>query len=146
MLKHLCFFVLLLLPGLTQAQDSGLPLQAPTIHLLGRMEVLSGIPSMIHPEVGEISRRDAANYARSIDTLAKFQGKVDRANLQYIFDDNNDCLPDSFCRKSRKSLLKYFYRTPANFFEVNTPDFTLRANPMFNFQLGDQNGDPELLF
>ncbi|MBL7783874.1 MAG: hypothetical protein JNM22_21740 [Saprospiraceae bacterium] len=146
MLKHLYLLFLLFLTNLAHAQDSGLPLQAPTIHLLGRMEVLSGIPSVIHPEIGEISRRDAANYARSIDTLAIFEGKVDRANLQYIYDDNNECLPDSMCRKSRKSLLKYFYRTPANFFEVNTPDFTLRANPMFNFQAGDQNGDQELLF
>lgn len=121
-------------------------MQAPTYHLLERLEVLSGIPSDIHPEVREISRRDAANYARKVDTLAVMTSRLDQANLHYIFDDNNDCLPDSLCRRSRKPFLKYFYRTPANLFEVNARDFTLRANPMFNFQLGDQNGDKELLF
>ena len=146
MIRHIYFFLLAILPLAAQAQDSGLPMQAPTYHILERLEVLTGIPSDIHPEVREISRRDAANYARKIDTLNVAPGKLDQADIQYIFDDNNDCLPDSLRRRSRKPFLKYFYRTPANLFEVNARDFTLRANPMFNFQLGDQNNDQELLF
>jgi hypothetical protein len=147
MIKYIYAFILAFSArGFLSAQDSGLPMQAPTYHLLGRLEVLSGVPGDIHPEVREISRRDAAAYARKVDTMAVLQGKLDQADLQYIYDDNNDCLPDSLRRRSRKPLLKYFYKTPANFFEVNSDNFTLRANPMFNFQVGDQNGDQELLF
>ncbi len=146
MLRYLYGLLIVASPCLISAQDSGLPLQSPTYHLLGRLEVLSGVPSDIHPEIREISRRDAAGYARKLDTMGVLNGKLDRADLQYIFDDNNDCLPDSLCRMSRKPLLKYFYRTPANLFEVNARDFSLRVNPMFNFQAGDQNADQELLF
>ncbi|MCC6282082.1 MAG: hypothetical protein IT262_15875, partial [Saprospiraceae bacterium] len=146
MLRYLSLVFVGILPAIATAQDSGLPFQAPTYHLLDRLEVLSGIPSPIHPELREISRQDAADYARAVDTAASLQGRLDKADIRYIFDDNNDCLPDSLCRQSRKPFLKYFYRTPANLFEVNNRDFTLRVNPMFNFQVGDQNGDKELLF
>lgn len=146
MLRYLSIFLILLLPALSTAQDSGVPFMSPANHLLERMEVLSGLPSPVHPEVREISRSDAAAYALRIDSLAIFQNHQDQADLQYILDDNDDYLPDSLRRSSRKPALKYFFRSPAHFFEVNSKDFSLRANLMFNFQAGDQNDDSELLF
>lgn len=146
MFRYLSLFFIGILPYWASGQDSGIPFQAPTYHILGRMDVLSGVPGAIHPELREISRQDAANYAMAVDTLASFQGRLDQADVQYIVDDNNDCLPDSLRRSSRKPLLRYFYRTPAHFFEVNTRDFTLRVNPMIHFQLGRENGDAEMLF
>lgn len=44
-------------------------------------------------------------------------------------------------RLRQKPLLKYFYKTPANLFEVNSKYFRLRANPILNFEMGKTGGD-----
>ncbi len=132
------------------AQSSGIPLQSPAYQILDRLEIRSGFESPIHPEVKCINRPDAANYSLNLDTLHRFRlSRQDHADIQYLLDDNNEHLADSsrhLRHTSRRGLLKYFYQTPANFFEVNTPDFKLRANPMFNFYLGREHGDAELVF
>ncbi|MFN0037274.1 MAG: capsule assembly Wzi family protein [Saprospiraceae bacterium] len=132
------------------AQTSGIPLQSPSYHILDRLEILSGLKSPIHPELKFFNRRDAAAYALAVDSLASRRlSHRDRADILYLLDDNNEWLPDSsrhLRRTSRRGPLKYFYQTPANFFEVNTPNFRLRANPMLNFHLGREQGDAELVF
>ncbi len=45
-----------------------------------------------------------------------------------------------------KPLLKYFYKTPANFFEINEEHFYLRANPIINFQYAVDNNDEQPVF
>ncbi len=135
------------LPFLLSAQSPGIPLHSPSYHILDRLDILSKMPSPIHPELKFFPRQDAADFAMLLDTAERKLTWRDKADLQYIFDDNNDCVADSnFCRTSRKRLFKVFYKTPANFFEVNTPDFTMRVNPMFNFYIGQQKDDPELVF
>ena len=48
--------------------------------------------------------------------------------------------------ESKKPFLKYFYKSPANMYEVNTKHFNLRLNPVFNFQLAKEREDKELIF
>ncbi len=45
-----------------------------------------------------------------------------------------------------KPILKYFYQTPANFFEINKDFFHLRLNPIINFKLAKAKDDDELIF
>lgn len=133
--------------GILSAQSAGIPLHAPTYHILERLEILSGQQSPIHPELKFFPRQDAADYAVALDTQAGNLSRRDRADLQYIFDDNNDCVTDTgLCRHNQKGLFGVFYKTPANLFEVNAKDFSLRVNPMFNFHIGQQKDDPELTF
>ncbi len=140
----------LLLPLPLLAQNSGLPLNSPSYQILDRLEILSGVNSPIHPELKPFTRRDVAAYAISLDSLGVDRlSSQDRRDMQYLLDDNNEYLADTsrFLRHtSRKKLLRYFYQSPANFLEVNTPDFKLRVNPMLNFQLGQEQGDAELVF
>ena len=148
------FCFALLLPFCSQAQVSGLPAHSPAYHLLDRLDILGGTESPLHPELKQSSRRDAAEYAlaclgdssRGRQSARQPFSRLDRADLQYLLDDNNEWVPDSLSRRSVKPFLRTFYKTPANLFEVNTPDFTLRANPMFNFAFGRQGSDAELLF
>ncbi|HRI60175.1 MAG TPA: hypothetical protein PK228_10645, partial [Saprospiraceae bacterium] len=141
-------FPFALFPFLLSAQSSGIPLHAPTYHILDRLDITSGVNSPIHPELKFFPRQDAADYALAVDTLSTRLSWRDYADLQYIFDDNNDCIADSglFCRRNEKGLFKVFYKSPANLFEVDTKDFSMRVNPMFNFALGQQKDDPELTF
>lgn len=130
------------------AQSSGVPLNAPSYHILDRLDITSGVKSPIHPELKFFAREDAAAYALAVDSLSERLTRLDRSDLQYIFDDNNDCIADTarYCSHNSKGLFKVFYKTPANLFEVNAKDFSLRVNPMFNFFIGQVQDDPELVF
>ncbi|MBK9336124.1 MAG: hypothetical protein IPM98_05890 [Lewinellaceae bacterium] len=140
--------VWLALPALLAAQPATLPVQHPANHLFDRLGILhSGGP--IHPEVRPFGRDDAVAFARWADTTAQNLSKLDRADLQYLYDDNNEWLlpADSLLLlRSRKPLFGRFFRTPANLFEVNTPAFRLRANPMLHFAAGRAQDDNALLF
>ncbi|MBX2890250.1 MAG: hypothetical protein KF734_04935 [Saprospiraceae bacterium] len=140
--------LLLFSPLLLFSQSSGIPLHAPAYHILDRLDIKSGAFGPIHPELKFFPRQDAADYALLLDSLDGSLTWRDRADLQYLFDDNNDCIADTarFCNRNERGLFKVFYRTPANLFEVNTQYFKLRANPMFNFHIGQQQDDPELIF
>jgi hypothetical protein len=141
----------LLLPiSKAYTQSSGTPLRAPTYDLLRRLEIKTGIPSPIHPELKPGFRVDASVYALKLDSFATVRlSSRDRADIQYLLKDNNEFLPDTsqtFRRVPRRGLFRNFYRTPAHFFELNTTDFHLRVNPMFNFFLGRESGDSAVLF
>ncbi|MEL6868056.1 MAG: hypothetical protein AAFP19_26770, partial [Bacteroidota bacterium] len=45
-----------------------------------------------------------------------------------------------------KPILKHFYKSPANLFELNYPDFYLRINPIINFGMSTASAEPEALF
>ena len=148
MFKHLVRVFIVFAPLWAVAQSSGIPLHAPTYHMLDRLDIMSGVNSPIHPELKFYPRQDAADYTLAVDTLSSRLSWRDCADLQYIFDDNNDCISETsrFCRQNEKGLLKVFYKTPANLFEVNTKDFTMRVNPILNLGVGQQKNDPELTF
>lgn len=141
--------VWLALPALLAAQSAAtLPLQHPANHLFDRLGILSG-GGLVHPEVRPFGRDDAVAIARWADSTAQNWTDRDRADLQYLYDDNNEWLlpADSLLlRRTRKPLFRAFFRTPANFFEVNTPAFRLRANPMLHLAAGRAQGDAALLF
>ncbi len=147
-----CFrgLLLLSLPLPLLSQTSGIPLLSPSYPMLDRLEILSGVESPIHPEIKWYNRRDAALYALKLDSLRPTGlSYLDHIDIQYLLDDNNEWLADTshlLRHTHRRGLLKYFYQTPANFFEVNTRYFKLRANPMLNFYLGRERGDDETIF
>lgn len=139
----------LLLPAVAAwGQSAGIPLHSPAYHILDRLDIMSGVQGPIHPEIKLFSRQDALDYALAVDTSSDRLNRLDYADLQYLFDDNNDCLSDTgrFCRRNEKGLFKVFYKSPAHFFEVNSKDFRMRVNPIFNFGIGQQQDDPELNF
>ena len=48
--------------------------------------------------------------------------------------------------RSKRPLLKHFYRTPAHLIEVNRPDFYLRVNPILDLRYGKMQDDAEDYF
>lgn len=49
-------------------------------------------------------------------------------------------------RENERPLFGIFYKTPANFFEVNSRWFRLKANPMLNFELGRAKEEERWVF
>jgi hypothetical protein len=142
-----CCGFLLLGPQLS-AQSSSMPIQSTGAVILERLEISSGLPAAFHPETRTYAREDAYRYAALLDSNATRLSRIDRRELQYLFDDNNEWLSDTsrWMRRTTHKRLRAFWPTPGNFFEVNTPAFTLRANPMLHLAAGPQRDDAELLF
>ncbi len=158
------------------AQGSNLPLGNPAYHILDRLEIKSGQLTPYHSSLKYYTRGAATRFASMVDTmnLPNFT-ELDQADIEYIYRDNNEwlvptkfyttlagerekiegeetltqteaCLQDPRFERCDKPILKYFYRTPANFLEVNDKFFHLRVNPILNLNVANANEDPSLLF
>ncbi|MEY4903968.1 MAG: hypothetical protein RLZZ292_1783 [Bacteroidota bacterium] len=171
-------FCSLAVQGQLSAQGVTIPLGNDAYQILDRLEIKTGISTNIHTTHKGYVRKDVTDYAYKIDTSATPLSSLDRADLYYIFRDNNEWLvtpedpktlrernptskgeqkdgvtwysgksqvensmEDSRYTMTKRPLLKYFYRTPANFFEVDKKNFYLRVNPILNFNLAKAVGD-----
>ncbi|MCB9316634.1 MAG: hypothetical protein H6569_10885 [Lewinellaceae bacterium] len=131
------------------AQSATIPLQAPAQHMLDRLKISTNLADELHPEIQPYTRKDAVQVALSADSSIQGLSPLTQYDLQYLLDDNNEWYAptDSHqVRKTQKPLFGIFFRTPANLFEVNTPDFHLRVNPMLNLALGPEQDNAGLLF
>ncbi len=158
------------------SQGSNLPLGNPAYRILERLEIKTGIPAPYHAALKYYSRGAAVNYAIAVDTSWNVSlSTQDRLDLYYLFRDNNEWLAgspfattlggskqkaiagtdltqieasmeNSRYTLSKKSVLKWFYQTPANFFEINDQYFHLRVNPILNFKLSKTQVGKEKVF
>lgn len=131
------------------AQGTTLPLQAPAQHILDRLDILSIAPNPIHPALRPFCRRDAVEYALAADSLLALGSRLMQADLQYLINDNGEFVPaedSSLLQKNARPLFRTFFRTPANLFEVNTPDFHLRVNPLLQVSVGQDQRENAWVF
>ena len=148
-MKHFYLFALICFPVcFSFGQGSSLPLGNDAYHMLDRLEIKTGLPTPYHSSLKYYQRGAVTRYALTIDTSLLILSSRDRRDLYYIFKDNNEWLGQAFFAttvggrreyadperqltqielsmedsryiESRKPFLKWFYRTPANLFEVN---------------------------
>ena len=150
------------------AQGVGYPLSNEAVyHMVDRFEILYGNPSLFYSTQKTLTRGEVTRFAQTLDTTTGIHlSNLDKKDIRYIYDDNNDWLLQSAepttltgkkeplvgalappqYRLNKKPLLKYFYKTPANLWEVDTKNFSLRVNPIINFNLGNDRNDAELVF
>lgn len=157
------------------SQSSTLPLGSRSYHILDRLEITTGVEPSYHSTLKPYTRRQVTAYASKVDTSPVALGLSNRYDLFYIFRDNNEWLAaapfptrisgprepisdqrgltqmeasydNAHYTLSRKPILKYFYKTPANLFEVNDKYFHLRVNPLFHFSLGNAQNDTQPIF
>lgn len=179
MLTHKLFFTVILLAlsiNLTFAQGSGLNLGNPAYHTFDRLEIINNYSFGIQSTLKPFLRGDLTKFAIHIDTISTVLSKLDRQDLQYIFNDNNEWLHQprfqttltgpnetlssepkterlntasinsKYYQTTTKPAFKYFYKTPANFFEINQEFFYMKLNPIINFKLAKASNDNELIF
>jgi len=70
----------------------------------------------------------------------------DSTGVFYHLEDDKRENGKNKIEKERKGLLGYFYKNDANFYEINTKDFSLRVNPIFNLKYGNGADDPSIIF
>ncbi|TGE26195.1 hypothetical protein E5K02_15400 [Hymenobacter metallicola] len=138
-------------PSLRSAYSQGstyVPLDQDIYRLIDRYAIKYGPDSLGDPYtavrpyhragVARLAERTLNDSARAASLSA-----ADRFNAEYLARDNwNYLAQGAALNESKKSFLTYFYRNQSDLFHVQTPDFTLRVNPVVHFQLGkDSDSD-----
>ncbi len=154
-------------------QGSPLPLGSQEESILSRLEISTGKPAPFHSALKPYARGPLVAYALALDSAQSALSTLDKEDLRQVFLSNNEwlgalpyptalgekssrksgegnassliesALANPLYAKSRRPILNYFYPTPANLLEVNTPAFHLRVNPLLQFKYGQQENNDE---
>ncbi len=142
------------------AQNAILPRDAggaQIYHDLERLEIKHYEDLNFFSALKDYDRPLTTAFISSFSYGCLYLTKLDREACEYIYLDNNEWLAGKnpwqretdtlsraqrsqrsfYYKKSKKSILKYFYRTPANLLEVNTSDFYLKVNPVIDIRIGN---------
>jgi len=151
------YLVFCLLSGtfLANGQSAHVPGGDQSYHIGERLEIKSGIQSDWYPSMKFWNRDEVARFALRMDSAQVSLTGFDRKDLYHLYKDNNEWVrefqkntedPLGKVTLSRKPFLKWFYVTPANFFELDKPDFMLRINPILHLQFGKETSEDGILF
>ena len=128
--------------------------------MLERLEIKSGKDSILNfSKIRPFNRKYIINAVRELSSRNKFPlfksspvslSKVDWYNLESLVRNNIEYFPDSVLNemavRSKKPVLKNFYRTPANLYEVHIKDFDLVVNPVIQFVVSKEKDNEQRLF
>lgn len=92
---------------------------------------------------GEIPITPDAETSRIYSVASKLT-KIDLYNADHVLMNNNEWTARQF--QSKKPILKNFYKTPANLYEVHVKDFDLVVNPVIQFTLSKEKDNSQQLF
>ncbi len=144
-------------------------------HILDRLYIKTGVHPPFHAALKYHTRGDATAFALSLDSVRASLSVLDLADLEYLYQDNNEwlgirqgamtlaehrryfqphdtltlierSLRSSRYRRNTKPLLGIFYPVPANLIEVNDPHFHLRVNPLLNISLAPLTNEVQSVF
>ena len=162
-----CFFRLaaFLCPVFAFTQSTYIPLGSKAYDFIDRMEIkLQDNRNLNFSSVKPFSRRQIVREVEYLDSTRmtptdsalgfnKYGDRsdliltpVDEYNLKSLLMNNSEWVltprPEF---ESATPFLKYFYKTRANLFELNTTDLFLAINPVLNFQAGKESNNSETI-
>ncbi|HMK24450.1 MAG TPA: hypothetical protein VK483_00370 [Chitinophagaceae bacterium] len=144
-------FLLLLLPLSIVAQTTYLPKDDKAYILVERMEIKSRTDSFFSfSKTKPYSRLHMVNAVSHYleQNGNKSLSKVDAYNVQRFMMNNLEWVPAAERAKyaSKKPILKNFYTSPANLFEVHVKDFDLVINPVIQVVVAKEKDNDETLY
>jgi len=152
-LVRLCF---LLFPITAFSQTTYLPKDSREYILLERLEIKAQKDSVLNfSKTKPFSRRHAAisflgYHRRNPDSTLYdiYPNPLENYNGYVLLRNNLEELPDSMRNpiQSKKPILKHFYKTPANLYEVHTKDFFLAINPVIQYYVGKEKDNDQHIF
>jgi hypothetical protein len=149
-------FFILLIPTLSQAQSTLLPLHDKSDHFLERLDILMQVnPDLNVATCKPISRKIAVQAAELADSLSRSYpyddfyhlSKMDLYNMQELLMNNSEWVTgDKTPFLSKHPLWTDIYKTKPNFYAVNEKDFFMVIDPVFQYQESKETGNPENVF
>ena len=135
-------------PFMPQAQSTYLPQGSKDEILLERLEIKAQGDSVLNfSQIKPFSRK---HWVQSLDRLEKDANglrlsSVDRYNIQRARMNNLEWVTgDKSVYRSKKPLWNTFFKTPANFIEVDRSDFFLSVNPILQINYINDSQSEEL--
>ena len=149
--KTLPRLLLILFPFAATAQTSFLPQDDKANILMERMEIKSRPDSFFSfSKTRPYSRLHVVNaVSHYIEQKGnKSLSKADAYNAQRVLMNNLEYLPaaDRVKFASKKPILKNFYTSPANLYEVHIKDFDLVINPVIQVVVAKEKDNDETLY
>jgi hypothetical protein len=151
--KSILRLSVLLFPVVSLAQSTYLPQGNKHQPLLDRLEIrLQNYTDLNVSTLKPLSRRMVARAGEYADSLQKADGTllspVDQYNLRSLLMNNSEWVQgDTTGFTSKKPIWNTFYKTRANFLEVNEKDFFLAVNPVIQQQQSiESNNNDERIF
>jgi hypothetical protein len=151
-IKTIARLVLLLFPAAVFSQSTYLPQGNKHEPLLSRLEILLQRNVDLNvTTVRPLSRKVALRIGAYADSVQQANpnllSKVDQYNLQSLFMNNPEWVEgDKTGFAGNRSLWKTFYRTKANFLEVDEKDFFLAVNPVIQQQQSIESDNSQRIF
>lgn len=145
-IKRLLYVPFLLLPSLLFSQSTLLPQGYKHQWLMDRLEIRFRDSALSFQNMKPFDRRGWVDAIESIDP-AETMSKVDEYNIQNALMNNLEWVTgekDNFY--SKRPVLKTFYKVKSDLGLVDTENFFLSINPVFNFQASKENGTDETLY
>jgi hypothetical protein len=148
-IKILRSFFVSFLPFFAVAQTAYLPQADKHTQFLERLQIKMGNNRDLNVATARpYSRRMAVSVAEAVDSAELPNlSAADKYNLQSLLMNNSEWVTgDKSGFASKRSLWNTFYRTRANFLEVDEKDFFLAVNPVFQFQQSFESDNNERIF
>lgn len=142
----------LLLPTMVLSQSTYLSQGDKQNILLERWEIKAGNDSVLNFSKTKYFNRGkyVINGVRSFlqNHDESSLSKTDAYNLRSIYMNNTEFLTEEERAQyqSRKPILKNFYTTPANLYEVHVKDFDLIVNPVVQYVISKESDNDQHLF
>lgn len=137
----------LLIPFAASSQTTYLPQGSKETILIERLEIKAGTDSILNfSKARPFSRRQYIPHINQLDSIVSLS-KVDQYNLFTANLSNLEWATGS--REdyaSKKPIWKHFYKSPATLYEVNTKDFFLAVNPVFQYYVGKEKDNDQHIF
>ncbi len=135
----LCGYLVGLATFALQAQTTYINNNPAYQQLVERYEIKRGkFAEELFTTVKPYSRKGIALLADSVLAKEKNLSKADVFNLLYLLNDNAEWA-DSLDNVSKKSLFKTFYKTKADFYQLDNKDVNLHVNPLLYVGAGREN-------
>ena len=122
-----------------------LPQDARENILLDRLEIKAQKDSILNfSKTKPFSREQFIPVIENYFKTGTILTSVDLYNSKIALMNNPEWSTEKFT--SKKPILKTFYKSPSNFYEVNTKDFFLAINPVIQFSVGKESNNDETIF
>jgi hypothetical protein len=158
-IKSFTKLLIFICPFVATAQSTYLQQGDKAYQLLERLEIKAQTnPNLNFSNIKYLNRKVMVGEAEKLDSISKDNAgkgkpdslklsKIDAYNLHSFYMNNSEWITGptgSFA--SKHLVLKTFYKTPPNLFEVNVKDFFLVINPMLQVTYGKESGNKENIF
>ena len=152
-IKSTRIILFFLLPFSLFGQSSYVPLGFKDYDLMDRLEIKTGNTNLMYSTVKPFNRRLYTREVENIDSIAsEVSGNpynltaTDKHNMQRFLMSNSEWSKPKASYLQKKPFLKYFFKTPANFYEVNEKDFSIVVNPVVQYQQMFEKSNSQNLF